>query len=1007
MRSPYFVEKVLEAVSMRVALEQNSTNMQAEKTASYTNTRETVKTTGSVSGVSVDLYANTMDNDVYKDSPKSKDDIAKAAKITDVDANTDYMIVMSSCMSDEDFASLLKDGVHPGSTEIETVVTIVDKIKAELVKCGQVVAGFNDDIDRETLVEITGSEAFADKLAKSFQEKDIPLTKENVEMAKEVYDRVAEIGDFSEDATKYMIENQLEPTVDNMYMASYSVKAGNDRQGRGYFANDMQGYYSKKAEFFNWENLQPQMEKVIKTAGYEVTDATLMDSAWIIKNGIPFTVETFDIYQKIKTIDFSDKNSDLSDAIAAAIADGKPAMEAVFSNVTSFMEKAASLKEMTDAISDAAVEMCVDSGEMLNLRNLAHWQKQIDMNMISQRDTKKNQNLTEKEKALLTMEEIRLQMSVEANYKLLKSGYQLDISDLTDVVEKLKGTNRKTSEILFGDGDEITIMDKQALYQETIDKTSKIPELPAATISYFVSKQIDFTLNNVYETGTVLKERYEKANHSYETMMTMPRTDLGDSIKKAFRNVDDILQDMEYEINEENRKAVRTLGYNSIPLTDENIKKVIDANRQVANVLEKLTPAAIMKMIRDGENPLNMQMDEVENYLVENAPVLEGTETEKYSSYLYQLEQNNEISNEERDAYIGVCRLIHQINKSDGSVVGSIVNNGMELNFRNILSMVRTKNKGHIQAILDENTGINEGKGGYFNSISMQIERAFQNQIKSLNGYEETMVKYEKEMLSDIQNLKEVSDNIINRVLENDMPITADNLLAANALMNMEYQVYDKIGKKLKNSGELFDNFKEACEKVQDSFGSEEESKKAISDFTEKVQNLLSGDVVENQAKAIDVKELNLLHKQIGMVKQFSENRQYQVPVYSNGSFTTIHLTLVRDDSNISSVDISMDTELYGNIRSKFTQNNNWVEGYLVYENGFDTQSKEMFTRNFVVSLNDAGMQVKRMNFVQSEDVKTQQIYDTKNEKHSVSNQDTKALYTVAKAFIKAVQEVL
>ena len=41
------------------------------------------------------------------------------------------------------------------------------------------------------------------------------------------------------------------------------------------------------------------MEKVIESAGYEVTDETLMDSMWIIKNGIPFTVDSFDIHSKI------------------------------------------------------------------------------------------------------------------------------------------------------------------------------------------------------------------------------------------------------------------------------------------------------------------------------------------------------------------------------------------------------------------------------------------------------------------------------------------------------------------------------------------------------------------------------------------------------------------------------------------------------------------------------------------------------------------------------------
>ena len=37
-----------------------------------------------------------------------------------------------------------------------------------------------------------------------------------------------------------------------------------------------------------------------------------------------------------------------------------------------------------------------------------------------------------------------------------------------------------------------------------------------------------------------MKSALEKAGVQYETLMTAPRTDMGDSIQKAFRNVDDI-----------------------------------------------------------------------------------------------------------------------------------------------------------------------------------------------------------------------------------------------------------------------------------------------------------------------------------------------------------------------------------------------------------------------------------------------------------------------------------
>ena len=1001
---------------MKVSLEQNNPNIQAEKRVSVQSPKEMPKPSGTVSGISVDLFSDNADGDAYKGVPKNKEDIVNDASFMDVKTNSDYRIVMSNCMSDEDFSKLLKDGTHPGNTEIETVVTIVDTIKAEMAKSGNVVTGYNDDLDRETLIEITGSETFANKLAAGFDKKNIPLTKENARMAKEVYDRVSEIGSLSEDATKYMIENNLEPTADNLYMASFSVKAGNGRQGKGYFANDMHGYYSQKAEVFNWGNLQPQMEKVIESAGFEVSDETLMDSMWIIKNGIPFTVDTFSSYEQIKNVNLSAKETQIYDAIATAIADGKPAKEAVFSETQTLLEKAVAIQNTLEEVTDWAVDLCVENAQPLNLKNLAFWQKKIDASINDYKENAEILPVGEKAKDRLLLEEVRLQMSVEANYKLLKSGYQIDVAELTDLVANLKEVNAERNQILYGTADARLADSRKNLYNETVEKVSKIPQMPAAAIASFTLGHKEFTLNNVYEAGSALAETYAKANRSYEALMTAPRSDLGDSIKKAFRNVDDILADMEYAINEENRKAVRTLGYNNIPLTDENIQKVVAANRQVTNVLDKLTPAAILKMIRDGQNPLEMQMQEVENYLVKNAEALEGTETEKFSSYLYQLEQNKAISEDERAAFMGVCRLIHQIQKSDGGAVGSLVNSGAEITFKNLLSAVRSKNKGHINTVIDADTGLNEGKMEYFNSISAQIERAFKGQLKTLAGYEETQAKYEHNMLSDIQNLAKVSDNIISQLLQNDLPITPDNLFAANALMNMEYSLYGAIGRKLKNSqpnptsdkNEAFSEYKEACRDLQESFGSEDEATLGIEQFTKKVQDLLTSDTMEENAKAIDVKELSLLHKQVGLVKNFASNKEYQVPVFIDDNYVTIHLTLLQDEGSAGSVNASMETEKYGTVGGRFTENNSLVEGYLVCENGFDTQTKDMFTGSFLSALDKESLKANRLSFVQSGDVDAKKFGPKADGKHvSETKTDTKTLYAIAKAFIKAVQDAM
>ena len=48
------------------------------------------------------------------------------------------------------------------------------------------------------------------------------------------YDTVKQLNPLSDGVMKYMIRNQMEPTIDNIYKAQYSASADANKQGRGY-----------------------------------------------------------------------------------------------------------------------------------------------------------------------------------------------------------------------------------------------------------------------------------------------------------------------------------------------------------------------------------------------------------------------------------------------------------------------------------------------------------------------------------------------------------------------------------------------------------------------------------------------------------------------------------------------------------------------------------------------------------------------------------------------------
>ena len=94
--------------------------------------------------------------------------------------------------------------------------------------------------------------------------------------------------------------------------------------------------------------------------------------------------------------------------------------------------------------------------------------------------------------------------------------------------------------------------------------------------------------------------------------MTAPRSDMGDDIKKAFRNVDNILDDLGYEKVPQNQRAVRILGYNGIEITPENIDKIKAADENVQRAFKNMTPAVTLEMIRKGISPLDMSISQLD-----------------------------------------------------------------------------------------------------------------------------------------------------------------------------------------------------------------------------------------------------------------------------------------------------------------------------------------------------------------------------------------------------------
>ena len=58
-----------------------------------------------------------------------------------------------------------------------------------------------------------------------------------------------------------MVTNEMVPDIDNLYLAEHAGAVDASRQGQGYFAEELPGYYAQKASAADTERLQTQVEK--------------------------------------------------------------------------------------------------------------------------------------------------------------------------------------------------------------------------------------------------------------------------------------------------------------------------------------------------------------------------------------------------------------------------------------------------------------------------------------------------------------------------------------------------------------------------------------------------------------------------------------------------------------------------------------------------------------------------------------------------------------------------
>lgn len=556
-----------------------------------------------------------------------------------------------------------------------------------------------------------GKKAYtAAEIEQRLKEANLPSEADIVQKVMAALEISASIGTLDDTSIKYLIGANLPPTLENLYKAKYSR------------ANS--GAESRMDEEI-WSRLLPQAEEIIRAAGYEPDEESLAGARWLLENDLPLTKENFIYYHQLSGREEMTDQSEVLDQLLKEMGQGSAPKDAII--LPGLKGRFQKLTEKLDAIGEKEIREAVRTEQEINIRLLTD--KKYREEFLKEAESR---NLNEEQqleaiRAQRLLEELRLKMTLEAAGTLERKGIHVETQSLEKLVEELKQLEDSYYRHLFTEADLEPDDEQIRLLQETSLQMEELKALPSYILGSTLSSRKLMTVPSLVSEGKKLTDQLDKAREAYETLMTEPNKEYGDSIQKAFKNAGSLLSELGLEDTIYNQRAIRILGYNQMEITQENLELVKAYDLEVNTLMQRLHPAVTVRLIKEGLNPLGIPISEL-NKEVDRLREEQGISSqERFSTFLRRLEKEDRIQEEERQAYIGIYRLLHRIDKSDGAALGAVLKAGREVTLNNLLTAIRSFQKGGIDAAVDDSFGMLEGLTDREATITDQLSGVFAN----------------------------------------------------------------------------------------------------------------------------------------------------------------------------------------------------------------------------------------------------------------------------------------
>lgn len=851
----------------------------------------------------------------------------------------------------------------------------------------------------------------------------------------------------------YLLKNKMPLNQENLYKAHYS-----GQQSKQTSDTTEEAWQSQAAQAWNElpQTLQTQLQHIMEQAGIPVNDQSKGGAAMMLANDIPVTTDSMRAYM------------DMQAQVGTPI-DKLPTAEMEQARTEQDIKlKAEKLQQAVESLTETDVIETVREGKPLTIAAML-----ADQNR-SQSDSQPGAETTPQSlrevTALRQLEELRLTMTQQAAVRMLKQDINIDTRDLSQVVAKLRNVEAQMTRELFARNGVDATEENVALYTELQQDLQTIGTAPVVRLGYLFDAEQGNALQRVSvrgladlvaEDGSQRTEaqtenpatagsaaqadeivsdtirrpaNFAAMEREYDALGTAPRADMGDSIRKAFANVDALLQEMQLPADAEHTRAVRILGYNSIAITEENLQQVIQYDREVNDLLAACQPNAVLSMIRDGINPLDLSVEELNQTLREKHYQAGVKETEDFATFLRDVERRGEISEEERSGYIGMYRVLKNLEKSGDREAGYLFANGSRLTVRNLIIAMRSRKAAGMDVSVDDAFGMLTEMQTRGTKMDAQIEAAFLNDEKwSAQGNDGNNVQ-------DIEMAENAEDaaNPWQEIEEDDALAEAEELLQAQGLeesaVNVQAANVILHGTDAVESADIYSLLAQVMKNLHFEDHTTED---AVDTETEAMAKSLAGADIElpfepeslleqlgqggdlsltyadlqqqlveqmyTQAQlggtSMDFQNLKLVQAGFRILGAMAKRQQYQLPVATETGTKLVNLTLKTDASQRGTIEIQLPSARFGKLSATLhvDEEGTW-EGVIVADTSDGNTALQAQAEVFDALLADSSYADAKITLGQSRRNVTQA--------NAVAHPSTQKLCEASVFFVKALAQI-